>query len=81
MFELNPDLDACTATKLNNIFAVIAAPFTSVVHFSIKNKLPTIYFNPSKKVVLSQGNKRKIKMITSQNSLESWINSKKNFKI
>ena len=57
--ELNPDLDACTATKLNNIFAVIATPFTSVVHFSIKNKLPTIYFNPSKKVVLSQGNKKK----------------------
>lgn len=77
--ELNPDLDACTATKINNIFAVIATPFTSVVYFSIKNKLPSVYFNPSKKIVLSQGKKRKVKIITSQNCLENWIKSKKNF--
>ena len=76
--ELDPNLDVYSVSKSKNIVASIATPFTSAVHFTKKNKIPTIYFDPTNKMIENQTAAHQFELIGSEKKLFHWMEKELN---
>ena len=76
--ELDPNLDVYSVSKSKNIVASIATPFTSAVHFTKKNKIPTIYFDPTNKMIENQTAAQQFELIGSEKKLFHWMEKELN---
>ena len=72
-FEIDPDLDVLSVSKNKNIIAAIATPFTSAVDFTNHNKVPTIFFDPTNRMVKKQEATRNFQLISSKKTLFDWL--------
>ena len=72
--EIDPENGVNELCKLDNIIASIATPFTSTTYITLKNNIPTVYFDVSKKVSYNQFLNRSIDIISSEIQLLNWLN-------
>lgn len=72
--EIDPEFGVNELCKLDNIIASIATPFTSTTYITLKNNIPTIYFDVSEKVSSNQFLNRSIDTISSEGQLLNWLN-------
>lgn len=67
------DADISAHRSLENCLGAISMPFTSTSHIATANNIPSIYYDPSERLEKGQFASLGIKMLSSLNELDNWI--------
>ena len=71
--QIDPDLDVSSASSSKNIIAAIGTPFTSALHFTRENKIPSVFFDPSNKMIHQNSNSVDFNLIGKESDLLRWL--------
>ena len=80
-YDLDPEIDANYACKILDPVAAVSAPFTSTAIISKQNHIPSIYFDPTKRLDKDFKINNGIQLISTKKELYKWFESNAIMKI